>query len=457
MSRSDGFGGRRSGALRTYAGLRLALQRVPPARAVLGGYVLWVLFGWLLLSLPGARAAPGAALDDLFIAASAVSTTGLVSVDPGSTYSLFGEAVILLLIQVGGVGYMTVGSLAALALHHRLSGARVRMVRFAFSLPPDFSPAAFVRAVVLFTLICEAVGAAILYPLLLEAGVDRPLWSAIFHAVSAFCTAGFSLNPDSFESLRADVGVTLTLSTLSVLGATGFLIVVDAWRTAAGRRRHLGFTSKVIARMTLGLLAVGTAFLFLAEPALRALPPEERLLAAFFQTMTATTTVGFNTVPIGALSTAGLLALIFLMAIGASPAGTGGGLKTTTFAALLGLVRSTLRGRETVRFAGRDIPPARVQAATAAFAYYAGLLLAATALLALTEADEPLEPLLFEAASALGTVGLSMGVTGGLSELGKLIVIVLMVAGRVGILTFGVALAAREEGPEEARDGELVV
>ena len=449
---------RLSASLRGSAwGGRFALLRVSPARLLLFGYCSYILLGWILLSLPVSRTVDVAALDSLFIATSAVSTTGLVSVDPGSSYTLFGQAVIMLLIQFGGLGYMTIGSFIILSLTSEISPARQKTTRDVFNLPKGISPKPFIVSVVVFTLVVEALGAAALYPMFLAAGVENPAWSALFHAVSAFCTAGFSLNATSFEAFRGHVGVTLVLSALSILGAMGFLIVLDVTRRMTGAASHLGFTSRVITRFTLLFLTLGTALFFVIEPGVQALEPSERLLASFFQVMTASTTVGFNTLPIGSLSAAALMLLVFLMVIGASPAGTGGGLKTTSFAALVALVRSTLRGRRKVRFFGREIPPARLQNATASLAYYLALALVACFLLFLTEAGAAFDAVLFEVFSAMGTVGLSMGLTGELSPLGKLIVIVLMTAGRVGILTFGIALSAHEETRAEKSDNDLVM
>ena len=279
----------------------------------------------------------------------------------------------------------------------------------------------------------------------------------MFHAVSAFCTAGFSLNANSLEDFRSHVGVNAVISALSLLGGVGFLIVLDAWRRLTGRASHLGFTSKVILRMTLGIVLGGAAVLMAVEPTIAALPLPERLLTAFFQAMSATTTVGFNTHPIGGLAAASLIVFFFLMAVGASPAGTGGGMKTTTLAALIGVVRSTLKGRDEIRFAKRRIAPEKIQTASATLAYYLGVLMVAVLLLCVTEAGADFERILFEALSAMGTVGLSMGLTGQLSEVGKLIVIVLMFAGRVGLLTFGVAIAAQDETSEELQDNDLVL
>lgn len=443
-------------AKRLHVGLSAAMLRIAPAKLLLIGYVSYMIVGWVLLTLPIAQAQPVSVLDALFISASAVSTTGLVTVDPGTSFTFFGEVVIAAMIQLGGLGYMTIGSFLTLAVQNRLSRVRREAARDAFNLPKRIKPRNFIISVVVFTLICQTVGAIALYPALAAAEVPNPAWSAIFHSISAFCTAGFSLISTGFEEFRGDLGVNFTLALLSILGAMGFLIVVDGWRTLTGQARHLGFTSKVIVRITLAFLLFGTVALMIVDPGIAALPAQDRLMTAFFQTMTASTTVGFNTWPIGDLSMAALLVLIFLMVIGASPAGTGGGLKTTSFAALVGLVRSTLKGRDAVRFFKREIPPDRLQNATAALAYYCIVLLAALFLLALTEATAPFEALLFEAVSALGTVGLSMGITGDLSPMGKIVVILLMTAGRVGILTFGMAVAAHDESRDEERDNELV-
>ncbi|MBN2760742.1 MAG: potassium transporter KtrB [Rhodobacteraceae bacterium] len=439
------------------ARIRFALLRTSPAKLLLLGYTSYILIGWVLLSLPAAQATDIRAIDNLFIATSAVSTTGLVSVDPGTSYTFFGELVILGLIQIGGLGYMTIGSFIVLSFTHHLGKMRAKTTRDVFSLPDSVTPRSFILSVIVFTLACEVLGALALYPIFVAAGVENAAWSAIFHAVSAFCTAGFSLNATSFEAFTGHVGVNFVIATLSILGAMGFLIVLDVARAFTGKSSHLGFTTKIITRMTIMFMLVGTALFFVIEPSVQELEPTERLLASFFQVMTASTTVGFNTVPISELSYAVLMLLFFLMVIGASPAGTGGGLKTTSFAALVGLVRSTLKGRDEVRFFKRPIPPARLQNATSAFAYYMFVAIVSAFLLFLTEAGASFEVVMFEVLSAMGTVGLSMGLTGELSDLGKIIVIVLMTAGRVGILTFGIALASHDESPEEEKDNELVM
>ena len=432
-------------------------EKAGPAKLLLLGYISYMIVGWILLSLPFSRRVQVTALDNLFIAVSAVSTTGLVTVDPGQSYSTFGQIVLMLLIQLGGLGYMTVTSVAMISTHRELGPVRTSTTRTAFSLPDSMDPKLFLRSVVLFTLIVEATGAAALYPFFASAGTPNPVWSAIFHAVSAFCTAGFSLNSDSLEAFRGNTPVNAIIGVLSLLGAMGFIIVVDAFRRLTGANANLSFTSKVILRLTAIFILIGTVLIFLAEPSITGLAPKERVLAAFFQAMSASTTVGFDTVGIGPMSNAALVVLLVLMIIGASPAGTGGGLKTTSVAALIGLVRSTLKGRDAIRLFKRRVPLGRLQAATAALTFYIALITAALFLLFLTEPQAGFASVLFEAVSAIGTVGLSMGLTSELSELGKVIIIILMTAGRLGILTFGLAIATHDESREEESDNDLAI
>lgn len=445
-------------------------RRVHPVKLLMLGYLSYVLFGWALLCLPITQTEDAGVLDHLFIATSAVSTTGLVTVNPPTTYTFVGELVILGLIQLGGIGYMTFGSFVVLASRQKLSAWREGMTRSAFVLPEGFKPASFVRNVVVFTLIVETIGAALLFWAFAGAGVaDREAaggiggsfsgmahvaWQAIFHSVSAFCTAGFSMFPNSLESYPDHVGINAIISFLSLAGAIGFIVMSDVFWTATGRRKHVTLTTRIILLFTAWIIVLGAALLFLADPALRELPGEERLLVAWFQSMTAATTVGFNTYPIGSLGLASVLLMYMLMIVGASPAGTGGGLKSTSLSAVYATVRSTLRGDTEVTFCGRRIPRDRLHTAYSALGFYVLVLVVGGYLLLLTESRPaaeaalngqtwPFEDLLFEVASALGTVGLSRGVTGDLTDLGKLVVIFLMFIGRLGPLTFGLVLFAQ--------------
>jgi trk system potassium uptake protein TrkH len=425
---------------KSLAGLRHFLSTRQPAKLVLAGYASYVLLGWALLCTPWAQAKTGvAALDNLFVATSALSTTGLVTVSVSDDYSLMGQIVVLALIQLGGVGYMTCSSFVILCRRQPLSEAREGIAKAVFSLPASFRIDKFIRSVIIFTLLVESVGAVALYAVFYRAGVPAPAWSAVFHSVSAFCTAGFSLYNSSFEAFAGDFWLHAIVAALSCTGAVGFIVCVDAWRKLTGRVAHVTLTTKIILHATLWILLAGTLAFFFTEPSVRQMPLDQRLMASFFQAMAAMTTVGFNTVPIGALSRAALLLVTILMVIGASPSGTGGGLKSTTVAVIYGIMRSALRGHSEVRFWGHRIPEERVWAAVASLGLYLSFLLLGTYLLTMTEAAS-FENILFEAASALGTVGLSTGITPQLTDIGKVIVTFLMFVGRLGPLTFGLAL-----------------
>ena len=438
-------------------GLNRFINGLHPVRLVALGYLSYVILGWLVLSMPFFHVADAvSALDALFTSTSAVSTTGLATVSTGHDYNVAGQVVILVLIQLGGIGYMTFGSFVVLSRSSVLSERRQQIGRTVFSMPEEFRIDKFIRSVIVFTAVAEAVGACALFVAFSRAGIDDPAWSAVFHSVSAFCTAGFGLHDDSFERLRGNVPVNVILGALSYLGAIGFIVCVDGWRYVIGKTARLTLTSRIILVATAWLSLGAIALFFVAEPSIRALPPYERLAAACFQVMTAVTTVGFNTIPIGGLSQASLFLIIFLMIIGASPAGTGGGLKTTTFSAIVGVIRSTILGRGKVTFWGKEIPEERVRVAVASLGFYTSALIFGCYLLALTE-SAPFEQLLFETVSALGTVGLSTGITAQLTPIGKLILVGLMFIGRLGPLAFGIALFFPSGSPDDRRREDLAI
>ena len=286
--------------------------------------------------------------------------------------------------------------------------------------------------------------------------MPEALWQAVFHSVSAFCTAGFSLFDSGFEPFRADFWVNAIVCCLSYAGAIGFIVWTDLLLVALGKRERMTLTSKIILSATFWLTILGTSAFMALEPSIAALPTEERLMASVFQTMTAFTTVGFNTHPISSLSSALLVAVVALMLVGASPSGTGGGLKSTTVTIFFGLVRGALRGKAAIEFRGRRIPAARVRAATSALVTYLTVCLLALFLIAAIERTIPLDALLFEVVSAAGTVGLSRGITGDLSPLGKLIITAVMFAGRLGPLVLGIAIFLRPDSAEVARLADQV-
>lgn len=435
------------GVCRRFAGWLAGLDSL---RLLLLGYASYIILGALALCLPWACQAPGLkAIDHLFMATSAVSTTGLATISTADSYSFFGELVILILIQFGGLGYMTLSSFTMLALAGQLSPMRRRIASASLTLPEGFEVRAFLRIIVGFTLAIEVCGAAALYPSFVRHAAPNPAWQAVFHSVSAFCTAGFGLHNDSFESYRGDVPLNAAITILSYLGAIGFIVLHDLWKSLRHLKPHVTLTSRVILASTLWITAVGTALFALDEPTVRGLPPLERWMASLFQVMSASTTVGFNTIPIGPISASSMVLITVVMIIGASPSGTGGGLKTTTFTALWAVMMGVARRRERTTFLGREIPAPRLRAAVATAMFYILTLAAGIYALALVE-DSPLPDQVFECASALGTVGLSTGITAGLTPLGKLVIIALMFMGRVGPVLLGMAIFQSPGAPKEA-------
>lgn len=433
-------------------GMLRAFGRVPSPRLAILGYLTYMVVGWILLALPVSHASgsPVRGIDALFTSASALSTTGLGTVSTGGAFSGFGEVVILLLIQAGGIGYMTLGSFVILSSGKSLNDARRGIGELSFALPRGFRIEPFIRSVVIFTFACELAGALALWPMFARAGSPSPLWDAVFHSVSAFCTAGFSTFDTSLEAFRGDFGVNIVIGLLSLGGAVGFIVAVDLGRRIAGRTAAMTLTSRIIVAATVWMVVGGAIVFATVDPTIRALPAKEQLLAAMFQSVSACTTAGFNTVAIGSMGSAATLVIVVLMLVGASPSGTGGGIKTTSVTALFGIVRATLRGTDRVTFWGREIPLYRLRQATSAVVVYLCVLIVGLFALMMTESGKGFEDLTFEAFSAIGTVGLSRGVTGELSDLGKLTIIVLMFIGRVGPITLGLALLSPRVAPADA-------
>ncbi|MDY7002713.1 MAG: potassium transporter TrkG [Cyanobacteriota bacterium] len=416
------------------------LGRSHPVRLLLFGYGAYILIAWVLLCLPISWQSEAiSTLDNLFIATSAISTTGLVTVNTPDAYNFFGELVIALAFQVGGLGYMTLGSFALIYSKNSLSNLRQRVGSAVFSLPQGFNLKEFIQHTVIFTLLVEAAGIISLYILFKNANVSNPFWAAVFHSISAFCTAGFSVFPNSLEDFRGDFGVNLVISILSILGAVGFLVASDIWQSLTKRNYQTTLTTRIILYVTAWFLIVGFLLLFFLDESMKTLPLGEHLLAAWFQSMTSLTTVGFNTHPIGVLSAVAVFLTLILMIVGASPSGTGGGLKSTSVFAALAVMWTSLQGKKFVGIFGRRIPDERLFTAFSSLVFYIIAFLLGSSLLLIFQ-NQPFEDVIFEAASALGTVGLSRGITSDLVPMGKIIIILLMYIGRLGPLTFGIAL-----------------
>jgi len=426
-----------------------AASRLSPAQSLSLGFATLTLMGALALTLPLASTdgTSQSFVDALFMATSAVTTTGLGVVDTGGYYSLFGELVILALFQVGGLGYMAFFAFLVVLLGRRLTfraGAALEQSMAGFS-PSEVHR--FVRLVFIYTAVVETVGAFVLGAFWLETFGPRAFYLGIFHSVSAFCTAGFSLFSDSFMSYRDSAVINLTLAVITWAGAVGFFVLGDLTRYAHNVRwnihpRRLSTHTKLVLVSSTALVAFATVVLLATEaPEVLGRSGYQRFLAATFQTLSASTTTGFNSVDIGAMSPAGLFVIILLMFVGASPGGTGGGIKTTTLAVAMTTAVSMLRGRKHTQVFWRLIPEETVRSALAIGLLATGVTVAAVLLLTATE-DHDFLRILFEVSSALGTVGLSAGITAGLTTVGKLAVSVVMLIGRLGPLAVGFALLA---------------
>ncbi len=410
-----------------------------PQRQLFYGYLSYILFGTVLLCLPFSQKQYVSIIDNLFTSASAVSTTGLATISISDYYTFFGQIVVMLLIQLGGIGYMTISSFLVLNITNHFTQNETTVLKSEFTLPQGFTLRNLIRSIVIFTFVFELFGAIALFFTFYSCGAENPIWLSIFHSVSAFCTAGFGLYNDSFEQFKYNTNVNIVLSVLSYAGGIGFIVLLDFARKIRHRKYRISFTSKIILILTLLLTIFGTTQLFVHEPSIQNLDDYSKLKVSFFQTMTAITTVGFNTIPISVLHPSSLMVIVILMYIGASPSGTGGGLKSTTFVAIIAYVKSRLSSSTDVTILGSKIPKYRYRAALTSFILYTSVLFFGTYLLTFTE-NLSLMQLLFETSSALGTVGLSTGITGTLTPFGKLVLISLMFIGRVGVITLGNAL-----------------
>lgn len=419
------------------------LEKAGPYTSLMVGYLLIMLIGFVLLSLPIFHQQYVPFIDNMFTAISAVSTTGLITVSTPDSYNLAGEILIIILIQIGGIGYMSLASFVVLSRRRKISKLGERLIKTDFSLPAHFSAAHFIRSVIIFAFAIELIGAGALYLSFRQAGTPDALWQAIFHSISGFCTAGFSLFNNSLEDYKFNVWINLIITLLSLGGSIGFIVFADVYRKLIGKKGSITYTSRIILRFTTVALTASTVILFLSENEFYAYEFGNQLLVSLFQGMTAFTTVGFNSYPIGAMSSGGIFFVIVLMLVGASPSGTGGGIKSTTITALFAIMKCTLQGRKKITFSGREISAEKLRLATTSFFFYILVLCIGIFLLAHAESQD-IFSLIFEATSALGTVGLSTGATGSLTTAGKMIIIVLMFLGRIGPVTFGLAVLKSE-------------
>ena len=429
-------------------------DRITPAQIIILGFLLLITVGTVLLMLPFATNDPGGApfLDALFTATSATCVTGLVVQDTALYWSPFGQAVILVLIQIGGMGVVTMAVAIFIFSGRRISLKQRWVMQESISAPQVGGIVRQTRFILKTAVLMEAAGAVLLALRFCPGMGWKGLWYAVFHSISAFCNAGFDLmgtnsGPcSSMTAYTADALVNIALILLIVLGGIGFMTWQD-FREHKWHVRTMRLQTKVVLSTTAVLLVGGFlyfSFYEFRQTQWRELGAGERFWAALFQTVTPRT-AGFNTVDLSEMTQPSQLVTVFLMLVGGSPGSTAGGFKTTTLAVLLLTTAAVFRRRDTAHCFGRRLQEEAVHSATALLVIY--LLLAMTGGILICCIDGiPLMGALFESASAVATVGLSLGYTGGLSAVSRLILIFLMYFGRVGGLTVIYAVTTKGTG-----------
>ncbi len=448
------------------------IKRLPPEKILalsFGGFILVMTF---VLMLPKCTTSGSIGfIDALFTITSATCVTGLTVVDTGTYFTPFGQGVILLAIQLGGIGIMTFSTFLLYIFGRRLTANDSDLLSTSLGKTNGTTPRGLLLTVVIITVIIETIGAVLLYSRFeRDLGTNDAIWYSIFHSVSAFCNAGFGLLPDNLMKYVGNPTVNVTVMLLIMLGGIGFVAFLELERFFISRSRlfleRIGFLkgssywqeapfrfsvhSKIVISMSLWLVVIGAVIIGFLEfnNVQQGMPWSTRVLSSLFQSVTPRT-AGFNTVDIGALSGATLFVIMILMFIGASPGSTGGGIKTSTFAVLLGMVRSRLKRQNHVVFFERRIGSFLQSEAVTFTIIASAVVIGGALLLQIFEtggqghraSGEKFVELLFEAVSAFGTVGLSTGVTPKLAPLSKVVLIVLMFAGRVGPLTLALAIS----------------
>ena len=413
-------------------------RRLSSFQIIILGFAGVILLGALLLMLPISATARCVTPfhEALFTATSAVCVTGLVVQDTGSYWSVFGQAVILTLIQIGGLGVVTVAASFTLLSGRRISLMQRSIMQDAISAPKVGGIVRLTRFILRGTFLIELIGALAMLPVFCRDYGWRGIWMAVFHSISAFCNAGFDIlgtNNNLYPSLTGYVQnpvINITIMLLIITGGIGFLTWDDICENKLHFHRYR-MQSKVIVIVTLVLIVLPALFFFFAD--FGALPLGERIQAALFQSVTPRT-AGFNTVDLSAMSGASLGVMILLMLIGGSPGSTAGGMKTTTLAVLLANAAATFRRRDSAQFFGRRLDCGAVKTAATILTMYLALFFGGGVFISIYE-NLPLSSCLYEAASAVGTVGLTLGITPQLHIPSQMVLIALMYLGRVGGLT----------------------
>ncbi|MEL6437643.1 MAG: TrkH family potassium uptake protein [Cyanobacteria bacterium J06621_8] len=416
------------------------------ARTICVGFLVLIVVGTLMLMMPFATTSGtwNSFVVALFTSTSAVCVTGLAVVDTGSDFSFWGQLIILFLIQVGGLGYMMTTTFLILLLGRKFDLRQKFAIQESFDRPFLQGSNNLVRSIIATTMIFEITGIFLLLQSFVpEYGWSTGLWYAIFHSISAWNNAGFSLFSDSLVSYRSSWTINLIIPALVIFGGIGYQVIIEMywWTVNKVQRNRARFSFslnfKVVISTTIVLLLLGTIAFFGTEfdnsATLAPLSLRDKMLAAWFQSMT-TRTAGFNSIDLGNMTTAGLFITMGFMFIGASPSGTGGGIKTTTFRILYNSTKSVLQGKDKVILYQREVPSTLILKAVAVVFGTATSIVLVTILIASIETQLNFLPILFEVISAFATVGLSTGITSSFAVASKVILVFAMYIGRVSIL-----------------------
>ncbi len=428
------------------------MNRFHPRKTLVLSFLAVILFGTMLLMLPVSNASGDAlpVADALFTATSATCVTGLVVVDTGTQFSFFGQFIIMLLIQIGGLGFMTVAMLVPMALGRRIGLKDRFMLKETLNAAHLGGIMRMMRRIIIGTVTLEIAGAIFLsYRMIPLFGLAKGIWYSVFHSVSAFCNAGFDLmgilSPfSSFTSFSGDFLTSGVLMALIIGGGIGFII----WDDLIEKRfvwRKFSFHSRITLIFTAGLLLVSVAGFLLFEwnSTLSGYTWGGKMVRAMFQAVTPRT-AGFNTVDLSAMSEGGIFLTMLLMIVGAGPGSTGGGVKVTTFAVMATAVLANLRGSKDSNFFYRRFSEPQIRRAFSLVAFYLFLSAMACLLIAALQSFS-LKEIFYEVLSAIGTVGLSLGITRELIPASKLILVILMITGRLGSITVFLAMAERKQ------------
>ena len=440
--------------------------RIKPTQLLLILFVGVILGGSFLLMLPfsttdGARMG---LLNALFIATSATCVTGLSTLSLSENFSLFGQIVVLTLIQIGGLGIMTISSSMTILLGKAFGRKDQIVMQDLLDISSQEEILGMIVDIVRYTFWIELWGGVILTFAFLYEDFEfgKAVYYGFFHSISAFCNAGFSLFPDSLESFSGNAFVYLPIAALITLGGLGFIVLKEVQAVVWAERKlvDIGLHSKIVLITSFILTLIGTFIFFFGEflGSIDTLSFGQKWGNALFQSATLRT-AGFNTIPLGQLETHTIYFMTLFMFIGASPGSTGGGIKTSTFAIMIQSIRSTLRGRNIVEFFDRTIPNMLVVRATALSIISVIVTTSFIFIMMAVEKEQSFLTVFFEVVSASGTVGLSLGITPYLSALGKILISVLMFIGRVGPLTLVLAIGERKEGigKFEYPEGRLMI